>query len=441
MKKLFTALTAGLALTLLMTSCGSSMGGGGTSSDDSTTSAPDIVKQNGYSLTYYWGPPSEDFTEKEVLRMKKAGFDIVPIQTFPWEPKKIEAAVALLEKHGINVAVKDGIVEELYTQDTLPSQAEVDECVLKLVDRYGKYSNVKEWILCDEPSANKFEVLSMFVKAIRRIDPERKAYINLLPTYATPDMLGTATYEEYLDRFCTEVKPDYICYDNYDFLDDNGTTYQRGQFFLNLEYALAAGQKYGVETRVIVQLIQHISYSNVSASEIAWQANASLLYGMKSLSYFTYWQPDAPEYTATSMVTMDGTLTQHYADVKSENEITRVLGSALYETETEKVYRIGDDRLDGVSDYPEDGKLGAVSGKNSVVSFYKNGWFMVMNSEPSKADAESYLTMDGKLAGYQWLNPKTSTWESLSGCSYVKEDGGKLTFALPAGRAVLIRSK
>lgn len=438
MKKLFTTLTAGLALALLMTSCGN---GTGTSSEDSTTSTPDVVKQNGYSLTYYWGPPSENFTEEEVLRMKKAGFDIVPIQTFPWEPKKIEAAVALLEKHGINAAVKDGIVEELYYQETLPTQAEVDECVLKLVERYGKYSNVKEWILCDEPSANKFEILSMFVNAIHRIDPERKAYINLLPTYASPEQLGTATYEEYLDRFCTEVKPDYICYDNYDFLGDEGTTSQRGQFFLNLEYAWAAGQKHGIETRIIVQLIQHISYSNVSASEIAWQANASLLYGMKSLSYFTYWQPDAPEYTATSMVTKDGIVTQHYAQVRDENKITRVLGSALYETETERVYRVGDDRLIGVADYPEDAKLGAGSGKNSLIAFYKNGWFMVMNSEPTKADAESYLTIDGELAKYQWLNPETSTWEALSGCSYVKEEIGKLTFTLPAGRAVLVRSK
>ncbi len=453
MKKILTAITAGLAMTMLMSACVSSGSGtetgstkdtgtAGTSAADSTSAAPvDPVKESGFSITYYWGPPSKDFTEEEVIRMKDAGFDIVPIQTFPWEPEKIENAVALLEKHGLNAAVKDGIVESLYSQDALPTQEEVDECVKKLVERYGKYSNVKEWILCDEPNASKFEVLAMFVDAIHRLDPGRLAYINLLPTYATTGQLQTASYEEYLDKFCTIVKPDYICYDNYDFLAGETSSTQRGQFFLNLEYAAAAGKKYGIETRIIVQLIQHLSYGNVTPSEIAWQANAALLYGMKSLSYFTYWQPDDANYTPTSMVSIDGVATQHYTEVQTENKITRVLGSALYNTESEKVYRFGDNRLVGVADYPADGTRGVLTGENAVVGFYKNGWFMVMNSEPTKADAPSSFVMDGSPAGYEWLNPESAEWESLSGCSYVKEADGKLTFTLPAGRAVLVRSK
>ena len=181
MKKIITAITAGLAVTMLMSAC--SNRGGSTESgtkketgSDSTsqTQAPDPVRENGYSITYYWGPPYENFTEDEVIRMKDAGFDIVPILTFPWEPEKIEKAVALLEKHGLNAAVKDGIVESIYSRDELPTQEEVDQCVRKLVERYGKYGNVKEWVLCDEPNALKFKVLSMFVDAIHRIDPREK---------------------------------------------------------------------------------------------------------------------------------------------------------------------------------------------------------------------------------------------------------------------------
>lgn len=450
MKKYLAAITAGLAAAMLMSACVSHGGGAETGeasdsgsdskSSTSSTSPTDPVKENGYSITYYWGPPSENFTEEEVIRMKDAGFDIVPIQTFPWEPEKIENAVALLEKHGLNAAVKDGIVESLYSQETLPTQEEVDNCVKKLIERYGKHENVKEWILCDEPTASKFDALAMFVDAIHRLDSGRKAFINLLPMYATPAQLGAANYEEYLDKFCSTVKPDYISYDYYDFLGSDTTTTQRGEFFLNLEYAEAAGKKYGVETRIIVLLVKHGPYSNVSQSEIAWQANASLLYGMKSLSYFTYWEPESG-YTPTSMISKDGKATQHYTDVQNENKITRVLGSALYDTESEKVYRIGDTRLKGVDDYPENGKLGSVTGENALVGFYKNGWFMVMNSEPTKAGAPSSLVMNGDASGYEWLNPESAEWESLSGCSYVKEADGKLTFTLPAGRAMLVRSK
>lgn len=453
MRKRMILITAALAAAMLLPSCvskgtGADTGSGSESktttenpaaSDESTAPVSPVIP-DGYSITYYWGPPSDSFTEDEVIRMKNAGFDIVPIQTFPWEPEKIENAVALLEKHGLNAAVKDGIVETLYSREELPTQTEVDECVKKLIERYGKHENVKEWILCDEPGASKFEVLAMFVDAIHRLDPGRKAYINLLPTYATPDQLGTSTYEEYLDKFCSTVKPDYISYDNYDFLGTDTTNSQRGEFFLNLEYAMAAGKKYGVETRIIVLLVKHGPYSNVSASEIAWQANASLLYGMKSLSYFTYWEPESG-YTPTSMISKDGKATQHYTDVQNENRITRVLGSALYDTEAENVYRINDNRLKGVADYPEDGKLGAVSGEKALVSFYKNGWFMVMNSEPTDASAASSLSFDGNAADYEWLNPESAEWEALTGCSYVSGENGKLTFTLPAGRAVLVRPK
>ena len=162
---------------------------------------------------------------------------------------------------------------------------------------------------------------------------------------------------------------------------------------------------------------------------------------MKRQSYFTYWQPDNVNYTPTAMITIDGVATKHYTDVQNENKITRVLGSALYDTESEKVYRIGDSRLRGVDDYPENGKLGALTGENALVGFYKNGWFMVMNSEPTKTDAPSSLVMSGNAAGYEWLNPESAVWEPLSGWSYVKEADGKLTFTLPAGRAMRVRAK
>lgn len=80
MKKIITAITAGLAVTMLMSAC-SNRGGStesGTTNEtgsDSTsqTQAPDPVRENGYSITYYWGPPYENFTEDEVIRMKDAG--------------------------------------------------------------------------------------------------------------------------------------------------------------------------------------------------------------------------------------------------------------------------------------------------------------------------------------------------------------------------------
>ncbi len=51
--------------------------------------------------------------------------------------------------------------------------------------------------------------------AIRKHAPDKVAYINLLPSYATPGQLGTKTFAEYLERYVKEVNPQFLSYDNY----------------------------------------------------------------------------------------------------------------------------------------------------------------------------------------------------------------------------------
>ena len=113
--------------------------------------------------------------------MKEAGFDTVPLQRFPWDTDALKEAVALLNKHGLYAAVSDGRISEIYNAQYLSSQKRIDKVVTEVVEDYKEYDNIREWIICDEPSSTKFEVLGRIVNAFRRIDPERKTFINLLP--------------------------------------------------------------------------------------------------------------------------------------------------------------------------------------------------------------------------------------------------------------------
>ena len=72
----------------------------------------EAVADTDYSITYYWGPPAEDFTEETVLQMKEAGFDTIPLQRFPCDRDALKEAVGLLEKYGLYAAVSARLVTD-----------------------------------------------------------------------------------------------------------------------------------------------------------------------------------------------------------------------------------------------------------------------------------------------------------------------------------------
>lgn len=417
--------------------------GSGIKKDISETVVPnEKIKASDYSITCYWAPDADNFTEAEITRMKDAGFDIIPIQRFPWQPQKIRSALALLAAQGLSAAVSDGRISELYTSDE-QSQEIIDSTVKEVVGYYSECTNIKEWIICDEPGASKFPVLAKIVDAFRRIDPERKTFINLLPIYAGAEMLGADTYSDYLDLFCKTVNPHYLCYDYYEFLGIGRTTQKRGTYFTNLKAVKDVADKYGLETRIIVLLTEHGVYSNVTRAEIAWQANTSLLYGLKGLSYFTYSHPgdDTSFIWKNSMIDKNGEATQHYYDVQSENKITRVLGNALYHTSSDKVFKLNADGVTDVEEYEKYGRLRSVTGQNALIGFYDNGWFMIMSSCSASEEGSCTVTANKIKGTLLWLNPDSACWEYADTCSYITENsGGGYTISLPAGQALLLCS-
>ena len=69
--------------------------------------------------------------------------------------------------------------------------------------------------LTDEPSAAAFDALGARVRAIQALDTSKPCYINLLPIYASPALLGTATYAEYIEQFIAKVPVPIISFDHY----------------------------------------------------------------------------------------------------------------------------------------------------------------------------------------------------------------------------------
>ncbi len=105
--------------------------------------------------------------------------------------------------------------------------------------------------------------------------------------------LEVETYEEYLERFATEVQPDFISIDNYyvnisdNFKDPKG----RISFFSNMVQAREVCDKYDIPFQYVVCCNQLRHWQTIPThGNLALQGFASLAAGARAISwFFVFW--------------------------------------------------------------------------------------------------------------------------------------------------------
>jgi hypothetical protein len=178
------------------------------------------------------------------------------------------------------------------------SEQQIDDFVRRWVNEVGDSPAVYGYYIKDEPGANEFPGLARAVAALARHAPGKIAYINLFPNYATLgaddlSQLQTVTYEKYLDRFCREVKPPFVSYDNYQvqFSMDLQDSQHASSYFINLLQVRAAAQKYNLPWRQIVSSNQIRPHTTIpSPANLLFQAYTSLAAGASCVDWYTYYQ-------------------------------------------------------------------------------------------------------------------------------------------------------
>lgn len=257
---------------------------------------------------------------------------------FPGGPRLDDKAAAQLAEGGWNLAwcrdeaeldaarrhnLRGLLTHPLLRPESLDrpeKRAELDA----LVERLRRHPALYAWHLVDEPSAKQFPGLGRLVAYLRERDPEHLAYINLLPTYASNEQLGTEggvvpAYKEHLRLFVETVKPALLSYDHYQFTNSGDNP----DYFLNLalvrEKALASGLPF-------LNIVQASSWVPGSAAspqaprvpdgdEVRYLVYTTLAYGARGISYYVYGYP-AHE---GGMVLPDGTPTPLFHAVKTLN--------------------------------------------------------------------------------------------------------------------------
>ena len=176
------------------------------------------------------------------------------------------------------------------------SQDQTDDVVRGWMAHGGVSPSVYGFYIYDEPGANDFPGLARAVDAVRRLAPGKLAYINLFPNYATmggeDSQLQTATFEEYVERFVSKVRPQVISWDHYmpQYSDDMRDMAKATLYYANLVQVREIAQRHGLPYWHIVSSSRIFERSTVpTPASLAFKAWTSLAAGCSSVAWFCYY--------------------------------------------------------------------------------------------------------------------------------------------------------
>lgn len=397
-----------------------------------------------FEITYYWGPQGQDLCNEEYIKkIAECGLTSVPIES--WDPATNKIALGYLRKYGLTCsALSDYRIQGALA---ISDQTAIDSYIREVVVEYKDYLDViKGWLLRDEPSATNFPALGRVVDAFRRIDPDRTTMINLFPTYASNDQLGTQGYQEHLDKFVSIVDPHYLSYDHYHF--QKNTT--RKGFFENMEIFRDTALENELDYMLIILLTEHMTYADLTKYQIEWEVNMCLTYGMKRISYFTYWLSQDLLDQGWSDACMDttGKIYPHYYDVQEINKWLLPLGTELFDKTSTAVFHTrskgGGSLEKGCELYKSYGDLGEVEADASVViGFFDDGSFMITNKMYTDTEAARNVVRFLDVAsGLEYFDTESATWKDAETAGVaVRNESGILCHTFEPGEGMLFRVK
>ncbi len=223
-----------------------------------------------------WGWTAPD--DKALKEIKECGFNLAGF-VHPSGVKKVEEA-------GLKCIVSDPRISGSIPRGQEVTDAGVAKTIEECVKPFRGNPAVYGYYMKDEPTVDWYANLARWKAALAKADPDALAYINLLPIGAQGP--GVENYEQYLERFVTEVKPTYISYDHYTLYDDGS---MRPSFFQNLEVVRKTAQRHGIPFWNIILSNAHFHYAKPTQGTMNIQVFGTLAYGGGGISYFTYFAP------------------------------------------------------------------------------------------------------------------------------------------------------
>ena len=377
-----------------------------------------------FILTFWCAPPLEEMDARRMVEIAAAGFNVVGPPCFGRMDAELNRwALDLASRHGLGVWVRDPRYAPLVTK-----AADWKERIATAVADYRNHPALAGYFVVDEPVAEEFPVLAQVVGQLQQLDPEHLAYVNLLPDFIPAEDLGTGSYDEYVERFLVEVKPELLSYDYYPFGREKGKKKDRSSYFANLASIRDAALRHEVPFMLIVLAMPHGPYRDPSEAELAWQVFHALAFGARGISYFTYWTPPSGgKWNNRYGLVENGKRTLHYYQVARLN---RTLSTLAAQLATSKSIAVADSEGEIGIPFPV-GPIEAIEGGPITAGLFggPNGDLSVLLvNRDYEYGVTAALRLRDDAAPPQVFDVESRRWRE-----------SELSFMLPPGEARLLR--
>ncbi|TDE09692.1 hypothetical protein [Jiangella asiatica] len=362
---------------------------------------PNLLRNGTYPVGLWVAPPPGETTVARYAEIADAGFTFVtgidgcggfcpPGETATAENAALLDAAAA---NDLDAIVYDHRISNIQNH---PSEQWRD-VIESILGEYQDFPAFAGFDIRDEPNASAFAQIGGINDILGQLDPGVLGYVNLFPTYASADMLGTPTYQEHLARYVSEARPDFISFDHYMLVGARPTI--REDYFYNWVLVRNQALQAGLPSWVFILACEHYGYRLPTDEELLWQVNVSLAYGCKGIQYFTYWTPPLPGFHE-ALVTVDGQLTPlYYAAKRINNNYLQPVGKQLLPLTSESVAHFGEAQPSmGVEVFSGDEWVDSASGSAAILSRFHDPkrpnqrWLLVANRE-FESTANTTLTL------------------------------------------------
>jgi hypothetical protein len=383
-------------------------------------------------LGFWCGPPKSFVAdpasaEARMTEIRTAGFNMASGPCDPrdyYDPATNQRVLMAAQAAGIKVLLTDQRVRSAVASG---NTAGLDQ----VISDYASYPALGGYDLADEPSASVFSQIGVVVSYLRAHDPEHPAYVNVLPDYASPSLMGTSDYPTYLDQFLSTTGTSLLSYDHYPV----------GGFFTNLASARTAAAAHGVQFWQIVLSTRHLDYARPTPAQKRWEGMQTLAYGGRGVMFFTYWTVGAedPVDWGKAIIDSRGAPTSQYAEMAAVNSELQTIGRVLLSATNRYTFQTGTPAPGAIGRPP--GAPSAVVGRTQLtVGIFDDRdyvYTLVANRDDAKAQ-EATLRLGYGSSLPEELSP-SGTWSTVLPTT---TGGGVATVsaALSAGGAILYRT-
>jgi hypothetical protein len=155
---------------------------------------------NFFPISYWVEPPNDAKIDARLAEIAECNFTVANGHD-----------IGKVQKCGLKALVHDDRINQAVENPGAKTDPGIDAAVKKFASNPAFFG----FYLTDEPNTSRFAGLAHVNQRLMSLDKKGVPFINLFPTYATAQQLGSPTYEEYVEQYLSTVKPRMLSYDHY----------------------------------------------------------------------------------------------------------------------------------------------------------------------------------------------------------------------------------